>query len=289
LLLASLSSQAAFLLRAANAAGADAGVRLCEALDAHYFAYPGANDVSLRALMQTDPSGSWCQQELAVQIDSQSGFIATPVPGAVVTERFAKVLYLRPTRLDEQALSETAAALASEPRVRGLVLDLRNVPGGSVAATLEFADLFLSKGQLARSWRRGRVHDHPASPGEVAVGVAIAVLMDGNTRGGAEMLAYTLRVNERAGLFGSRSRGLAVAAQVYRGHGEHVLRLTEAVWLGRDGEPLLDGVSPDVCIAGDGSSLPLGTAVRMGGCQANLPIVTPLGDDAALKATLAFF
>ena len=113
--------------------------------------------------------------------------------------------------------------------------------------------------------------------------------MDGNTRGGAEMLAYTLRVNERAGLFGSRSRGLAVAAQVYRGHGEHVLRLTKAVWLGRDGELLLDGVSPDVCIAGDGSSLPLGTAVRMGGCQANLPIVTPLGDDAALKATLAFF
>ena len=165
LLLASLSSQVAFLLRAANAAGADAGVRLCEALDTHYFAYPGANEVSLRALMQTDPSGSWCQQEFAVQIDSQSGFIATPVPGAVVTERFGKVLYLRPTRLDDQALSETAAALASEPRGRGLVIDLRNVQGGSVAATLEFADLFLSEGQLARSWRRGRVHDHPEPRG----------------------------------------------------------------------------------------------------------------------------
>ena len=231
---------------------------------------------------------------LLARLDRHSGFV-TARRAQLEASVINQVLYLRPTRLTantlravRQHLEKSRQLTRTGPTIIGIVLDLRDNAGGPLIASVAFADLFLSEGTLASSWRRGQVRHHAASTNELVPSVAIAVIINGNTRGSAEMLAATLRASQRAGLFGAASRGLAIA-QSELDMGGSTLRLTEALWMRDYGAAPLDVVSPDVCVDAGGRVQGLGTAVRLHGCAANLPILAPLSSDPAVAATLAFF
>ena len=94
-------------------------------------------------------------------------------------------------------------------QIRGVILDLRNNPGGLLQEAIETADLFLNKGRIIST--RGRhpenMQQFDAEPGEILPETPMAVLINGRTASSAEIVALALRDKGRAVIIGSTSYG----------------------------------------------------------------------------------
>ena len=94
-------------------------------------------------------------------------------------------------------------------QIRGVILDLRNNPGGLLQEAIETADLFLNKARIIST--RGRhtesMQQFDAEPGEMLPETPMAVLINGRTASSAEIVALALRDNGRAVIIGSTSYG----------------------------------------------------------------------------------
>lgn len=136
------------------------------------------------------------------------------VPPSVVGRLENEVAFIRirsfnrETSADLEDEVERLGAL-NKRRLAGLVLDLRDNPGGLLDQALESADLFLASGPLITT--RGR---HPAANSafaadshEIAAGVPLAILMNGRSASASEMLAASLQDRGRAIIVGSVSHG----------------------------------------------------------------------------------
>jgi carboxyl-terminal processing protease len=144
------------------------------------------------------------------------------------------VAYLRirsfeePTgRLVQQKIEELGGEF-----LKGLILDLRDNPGGVVSAALDTASLFLSPGQLVFS-SRGR----SAETQEVYVSqeaeqytFPMAVLMNGNSASAAEIVAGALQDHDRAYILGEVSYGKGLVQQVFPLMGSTAVALTTAFY-----------------------------------------------------------
>jgi carboxyl-terminal processing protease len=97
-----------------------------------------------------------------------------------------------------------------EEGVRGLILDLRWCPGGFLNEAVEAADLFLGEGTIATVKSRGREDTvyRSTSEGKFA-DFPVVVLVNGDTSGGAELIAAALQDHGRAAVAGQRSLGKA--------------------------------------------------------------------------------
>lgn len=112
---------------------------------------------------------------------------------------------------------------------RGLILDLRGNPGGSVTAALRVADRLLGRALLAES--RGRAAGaERVFFGKVAAPcrLPVAVLIDGHTASAAEMVAAALQDHRRAAVIGTASRGKSSVQMTYPLTGGGSIRLTVA-------------------------------------------------------------
>ena len=93
--------------------------------------------------------------------------------------------------------------------LKGLILDLRNNPGGLLDQAVEIADLFLDSGRIIST--RGRHSDsdqtYDATSGTYGKGLPIAVLINGKSASAAEVLTAALRDPGRAAVLGSSSYG----------------------------------------------------------------------------------
>lgn len=130
-------------------------------------------------------------------------------------------------RLVQQKIEELGGEF-----LKGLILDLRDNPGGVVSAALDTASLFLSPGQLVFS-SRGR------SPGTQEAYVSehaqqytfpMAVLMNGNSASAAEIVAGALQDHDRAYILGQVSYGKGLVQQVFPLMGSTALALTTAFY-----------------------------------------------------------
>lgn len=125
-----------------------------------------------------------------------------------------------------------------------LLIDLRGVAGGDVAAAYQVAGLF-TEGELGRLTRRGETlatftGDGPAWSGR------LAVLTDRTTLGAAEVLATVLRQKAEAELVGSRTFGFAGRQSMLELGSGGVLFLADAFYTGPDAEVLNEPLKPDV-------------------------------------------
>jgi C-terminal processing protease CtpA/Prc len=92
--------------------------------------------------------------------------------------------------------------------LRGLVLDLRDNPGGNLSVAVEAANLFLREGVIVTSVNRsGDIKKYVAQSDWALPEIPMVVLIDGETASAAEILAAALKVHRRAVLVGMRSRG----------------------------------------------------------------------------------
>ncbi|MFQ5619136.1 MAG: S41 family peptidase [Rhodospirillales bacterium] len=136
------------------------------------------------------------------------------------------------------------------PRMKGLVLDLRNNPGGLLNQSLSLADAFLEDGQIVAV--RGRaVKDtvYKAKIGDLANGVPMVVLINGGSASASEIVASALQDHGRATVMGMRSFGKGSVQTITRLPMEGGLRLTTALYYAPAGEAIqARGVEPDITL-----------------------------------------
>lgn len=149
----------------------------------------------------------------------------------------------------EVALGVAGLRVAIHGRLRGLIIDLRNNPGGVLDAASEVADDFLDSGTIVSA--DGRLPEArfriEAAPGDLSDGAPIAVLVNGGSASAAEILAAALRQNGRATLLGARTYGKGTVQTIMPLSTGQALKLTTSRYFTPTGASI-DGVGmvPDV-------------------------------------------
>ncbi|MEO5813605.1 MAG: S41 family peptidase [Rhodanobacter sp.] len=135
---------------------------------------------------------------------------------------------------------------------KGVVLDLRNNPGGLLTAAVGVSDDFLDRGVIVTT--RGRLQDanlsFKAHSGDLLNGAPIVVLTNNGTASAAEIVAGALKDNHRALIVGQRTFGKGVVQTVLPLDGEHAVKLTTARYYTPDGTSIqAEGIRPDIALA----------------------------------------
>ncbi len=133
----------------------------------------------------------------------------------------------------------------------GLVLDLRNNPGGVLQASVSVADTFLTDGLIV--YTEGRLPSshlkYRASGRDALGGKPMVVLINGGSASAAEIVAGALQDHERAWLLGSRSYGKGSVQSVMPLTGDRALKLTTAYYYTPNGRAIhRKGIDPDVAL-----------------------------------------
>ena len=114
----------------------------------------------------------------------------------------------------------------------GLVVDLRNNPGGLLRQAIQVSDVFLDRGTIVSV--RGRMEEDndsfPAHGGDLTSGRTVVLLMNEGTASAAEIVAGSLKENDRAILVGSRSFGKGSVQTIFPMDDSGALRLTTALY-----------------------------------------------------------
>jgi carboxyl-terminal processing protease len=166
--------------------------------------------------------------------------------------------YVRITSFSETTADDVAHALARLKRdnpkgLQGLVLDLRNNPGGVLEASVAVADAFLDHGLIVSA--DGRTPDSrfrmEATPGDLINGAPIVALVNGNSASAAEILAGALRDHGRAELVGHKTYGKGSVQTVMPLSYGGALKLTTSRYFTPSGASIHEkGILPDVIVEG---------------------------------------
>jgi carboxyl-terminal processing protease len=135
--------------------------------------------------------------------------------------------------------------------VNGIVLDLRNNPGGLLNEAISVSDAFLEKGEIVST--RGRDPEDGdrfnATPGDLAEGLPIVVLINGGSASASEIVAGALQDHRRAIVVGTKSFGKGSVQTVMPLRGDGAMRLTTARYYTPSGRSIQAlGVSPDIIV-----------------------------------------
>lgn len=136
--------------------------------------------------------------------------------------------------------------------LKGLVVDLRDNPGGILNSAIAVSDLFLQSGTIVTT--KGRFYDANqvfyAKHGDIINGAPIIVLINEQSASAAEILAGALKDNNRAKLVGIQSYGKgSVQSLIPLGNGNTALKLTTAKYFTPSGKSIEGvGITPDVMI-----------------------------------------
>lgn len=133
----------------------------------------------------------------------------------------------------------------------GLVLDLRNNPGGLLDQAIAVSDLFLDKGEIVST--RGRDEQDTkrdnATSGDIVDGLPIVVLINGGSASASEIVSGALQDHKRAILLGTKSFGKGSVQTVVPLGGHSAMRLTTARYYTPSGRSIqAKGIEPDITV-----------------------------------------
>ncbi len=148
---------------------------------------------------------------------------------------------------------------------KAIILDLRHNPGGSLDATIQVADMFLSRGIILKEVKRGgEMEVVEARPGGEGADIPVAVLVGPGSASGAELLASALQDNGRALLIGEKTFGKGTVNQLHELSDGGALYITVGRWLTPKGLPIEGvGVEPDIVVEGMTEALAQGRDTAM--------------------------
>ena len=137
-------------------------------------------------------------------------------------------------------------------KLRGLVLDLRNNPGGVLQAAVEVSDHFLRQGLIV--YTQGRIANSElrfnADPADASEGVPLVVLINGGSASASEIVAGALQDHKRAVLMGTDSFGKGSVQTVLPLNNDRALKLTTALYFTPSGRSIqAQGIVPDIEVA----------------------------------------
>jgi carboxyl-terminal processing protease len=148
-------------------------------------------------------------------------------------------------------LEDAIANLGGLESINGVVLDLRNNPGGLLDQSIRVSDAFLEKGEIVST--RGRYAEDSdrfnATPGDLIDGKPLVVLINGGSASASEIVAGALKDHRRAIIVGTKSFGKGSVQSVIPLRGESAMRLTTARYYTPSGRSIQAlGVSPDIVV-----------------------------------------
>ncbi len=162
--------------------------------------------------------------------------------------------YVRLTTFNEQTndiMREEVAKLRDElgDGFRGLVLDLRNNPGGLLDQAVAVADAFLDQGEIVstRGRRSESIQRFNARNGDIIDGLPMVVLINGGSASASEIVAGALQDHRRGIVMGTQSFGKGSVQTIMPISGEGAIRLTTARYYTPSGTSIqAKGISPDI-------------------------------------------
>ncbi len=194
------------------------------------------------------------EAEEPVEVEIQRGTINVdsvlwaPIPGT-------DLAYLQISQFAEDTDKELIKALeainAHSPAFQGLVLDLRNNPGGYLHQAVNVASQFLPKDSVILYERnaQGDLDKHVAKAGGLALDIPMITMMNEGTASAGEILSGALQQNGRSRLVGQTTLGTGTVLRPYNLSDGSVLRLGVTNWLTPNEELLKDvGVTPDATV-----------------------------------------
>jgi len=169
-----------------------------------------------------------------------------------------KTAVLRITTFNDQTFANLEKGLADVieeaggiDAINGVVLDLRNNPGGLLNQAIMVSDAFLESGEIVSTrGRNPRDSDRVnATPGDLAQGKPIVVLINGGSASASEIVAGALQDHDRAIVVGTKSFGKGSVQTIMPLRGDAAMRLTTARYYTPSGRSIQAlGVSPDIVV-----------------------------------------
>ena len=152
----------------------------------------------------------------------------------------------------KEGLEAQIEAAGGLDNINGIVIDLRNNPGGLLNQAIAVSDAFLEEGEIVSTRGReladgDRVN---ATPGDLSGGKPIVVLINGGSASASEIVAGALQDHRRAVVIGTKSFGKGSVQTVMPLRGNGAMRLTTARYYTPSGRSIQAlGVSPDIVVA----------------------------------------
>ena len=164
--------------------------------------------------------------------------------------------YLRISQFQSHTGENLAEAIdklkeENDGNLKGLVLDLRNNPGGVLNAAVEVSDAFLEKGLIV--YTQGRIADSEmkfsATPRRVLDGAPLVVLVNGGSASASEIVAGALQDHKRAIIMGTQTFGKGSVQTILPLTNDTALKLTTARYFTPSGRSIqAEGITPDIML-----------------------------------------
>ena len=147
--------------------------------------------------------------------------------------------------------NEVTRLFAEEGELNGLVLDLRNNPGGVLQASVEVVDAFIDSGRVV--YTEGRLREaateYFANAETVAPELPLVVLINGGSASASEIVAGALQDHGRAVVMGTRSFGKGSVQSVLPLDGDRAIKLTTSLYYTPEGRSIqAQGIEPDILV-----------------------------------------
>jgi carboxyl-terminal processing protease len=162
--------------------------------------------------------------------------------------------YVRITQFQENTGADVHKAIQTlidktSQELTGLVLDLRNNPGGVLDAAVAVSDIFIEDGLLV--YTQGRINNadvrYEATVDTLVPDLPVVVLVNGGSASASEIVAGALQDHKRAVVMGTQSFGKGSVQTVLPLNGEHALKLTTARYFTPNGRSIqAQGITPDI-------------------------------------------
>ena len=148
-------------------------------------------------------------------------------------------------------MTEAVQAALEKNTIKGLIIDVRNNPGGVMNASVEMASNFLDGGLVV--YTKGRhpesMNTYNAEPGELIADVPIVVLVNGGSASASEIVAGALQDRGRAVIMGTQSFGKGSVQTVLPVSETKALKLTTSLYYTPSGRSIqAEGIIPDVVV-----------------------------------------
>ena len=160
--------------------------------------------------------------------------------------------YVRITNFQSRTTTDLLKAISSlqkETRLKGMILDLRNNPGGVLNGAVGVSDAFIEDGMIV--YTEGRIddssHRYLATPGDSLNGAPLVVLINGGSASASEIVAGALQDHKRAIILGTKSFGKGSVQTIQELRNGSAVKLTTARYFTPLGRSIQGrGIEPDI-------------------------------------------